>query len=98
MKAQLADLMINTFVRLSKAESLTVNLDVMWFLLENPDLLEKRCCPFMRLQSLTLVVCKLPRSLAVFVAIVNFFRKGSPSIKFYLKLDSTPPIVRYRIW
>ncbi|PWA78870.1 F-box domain, Leucine-rich repeat domain, L domain-like protein [Artemisia annua] len=97
-KAQLGDLMIKTFVQLSKAETLTVNLDVLWFLLENPDLLEKRCCPFMRLQSLTLVVCKLPPSLAVFVAIVKFFRRGSPSIKFHLKIDSTPPIVRYRIW
>ncbi|PWA68599.1 F-box domain, Leucine-rich repeat domain, L domain-like protein [Artemisia annua] len=86
--SRLGDLMIKTFVQLSKAESLTVNLDVLWFLLENPDLLETM---------LSFYEASKFDTFAVFVAIVNVFRRGSPSIKFHLKLDSTPPIVRYRI-
>ncbi|KAI3719369.1 hypothetical protein L6452_20266 [Arctium lappa] len=91
---ELVELMINTFHQLFKAKFLTLNSDALKFLSEFPELLKRRRCPFMNLQSLTLVEHQLPISSIVFADVLTYFHSSSPDLTVNFELDLAPVRVR----
>ncbi|XP_024987957.1 putative F-box/FBD/LRR-repeat protein At4g13965 [Cynara cardunculus var. scolymus] len=91
---ELVELMINTFHQLFKAKFLSLNSDALKFLSEFPELLEREPCPFMNLQSLTLVEHQLPLPSIVYVDVLTYFQNSSPALKVNFELDRAPHCVR----
>lgn len=85
---KIVEFMIDTFHQLYNAKFLTLNTDALRFLSRFPELLERRGCPFVRLQSLTLD--EKPHPLSVVITdIINYFRGNSSGVMVTIKHNPT---------
>lgn len=79
--------MINTFHQLHKVKHLILDKDAVLYISRFCGLRERRPCPFVSLESLTLdeMPCSIFRKHVVLDDILSYFRSGSPGCVAYIE-------------